>query len=63
MWYVYEGQPLCEKCPYLKFFWLVFSRIWTKYGEIRGVSPYSFQMREKSDQKNSEYEHFLHSEH
>ena len=41
---------LREKCPYLEFFWTVFSRIWTEYGGIR---------RENSDQKNSEYGHFL----
>ena len=23
---------LCEKCPYLEFFWSVFPRIWTEYG-------------------------------
>ena len=41
---------LREKCPYSEFFWTVFSRIWTEYGGIR---------RENSDQKNSEYGHFL----
>ena len=28
---------LCEKCPYLKFFWSVFSRTWTEYGNIRSI--------------------------
>ena len=25
---------LRKKCPYLEFFWSVFSHIWTEYGEI-----------------------------
>ena len=33
------------------FYWSVFSRIRTEYGEIRGVSPYSPRMRENTDQK------------
>ena len=39
-----------------------FSRIWTEYGEIRSISPYSVRMRENADQNNSEYSHFLRSE-
>ena len=31
---------LREKCPYLEFFWSIFSRIWTEYGEI-SVTPYT----------------------
>ena len=27
------------KCPYLEFFWFVFSIIWTEYGEILRISP------------------------
>ena len=42
---------LLEKCPFAEFFWSVFSRIWTQYGEMRG----------KTDQKNSEYGHFSYS--
>ena len=30
-------------------------------GEILHISPYSVQMRENTDQNNSEYGHFLHS--
>ena len=37
------------------FFWSVFSRIWTKYGEIRSISPYSVRIRENSDQKKTPY--------
>ena len=33
------------------FFWSVFSRIWTEYGEILGISPYLVRMRENTDQK------------
>ena len=33
------------------FFWSVFSRIWTEYGEILLISPYSVRMRENTDQK------------
>ena len=33
------------------FFWSVFSCIWTEYGEIRSISPYSVRMWENTDQK------------
>ena len=33
------------------FFWSIFSRIWTEYGEILPISPYSVRMRENTDQK------------
>ena len=33
------------------FFWSVFSRIWTEYGEILRISPYSVRMRENTVQK------------
>ena len=41
---------LREKCPDSELFWSAFSRIWTEYGEIRSVSPYSVRMREIADQ-------------
>ena len=47
--------------PYSEFFWSVFSRIRTEYGEIRSKSPYSVRMRENTDQKNPEYGHFSRS--
>ena len=50
-----------EKCPYPKFFWSVFSRIQTEYGQIRSISPYSVWMWEIEDQENSEYGHFSRS--
>ena len=40
------------------FFWSVFSRIRTEYGEILRISPYSVRMKENTDQKNLEYGHF-----
>ena len=47
----------CVKC----FTMSVLSRIWTEYGEILRISPYSFQMRKNTDQNNSEYRHFSRS--
>ena len=55
-------KTLPEWCPYSEFFWSVFSRIRTEYGEILRISPYSVRMWENTDQKNSEYGHFLRSE-
>ena len=52
-----------EKCPYSEFLWSVFSRIQAEYGKILRISPYSVGMPEQTDQKNSEYGHFLSSEH
>ena len=47
-----------KKRPYSEFFWPVSSRIPTEYGEMRSISPYSVQMRENTDQKNSKSRHF-----
>ena len=33
------------------FIWSLFSHIWTAYGEIRSISPYSVRIRENTDQK------------
>ena len=33
------------------FFWSIFSRIRTEYGEILLISPYSVRMQENTDQK------------
>ena len=52
----------CEKCVQTRtFFWSVFSRIRTEYGEIRSIFPYSVRMRENTDRKNSEFGHFSRS--
>ena len=56
------NKTLREKCRYSGLFWSAFSRIWTDYGEILRMSPYSIRMRENEDQNNSEYGHFLRSE-
>ena len=40
-----------ESVQIRSFFWSVFSRIRTEYGEIRIISPYSIRMRENTDQK------------
>ena len=47
-----SGQhcALREKCLYSELFWSVFSSIWTEYGEIRSISPYSDQMLKNTDQ-------------
>ena len=58
---VFKSLTLREKCLYSEFFWLLFSRIRTEYGEILCISPCSVQMRENTDQKNSEYGNFLRS--
>ena len=34
-----------------KFFWSVFFRIWTKYGDLLYKSPNSVRIRENTDQK------------
>ena len=59
-----SSLPLGEKCPYSELFWSIFSSIRTQYGEILRIlhiSPYSFRMRENTNQNNSDYGHFLHS--
>ena len=45
---------LPEKRPYSEFFWYVFFRIWIEHEEILRISPYSVQMQENTDHKNSE---------
>ena len=42
----------CVKSVQIRsFFWSVICRIRTEYREIRSISPYSFRMRENTDQK------------
>ena len=55
---VKQEAVLRENCSYVEFFWFVFSRLRTEYGEIVRISPYSVRMRENTDQKNCEYWHF-----
>ena len=33
------------------FFWSIFFHIWTEHGDLRSKSPYSIQIREKTNQK------------
>ena len=51
-----------EKCPYSEFFWSVFFRIRTEYGDLLRKYSYSVQMRENTDQKNFECGYFLRSD-
>ena len=51
-----------KKCLHSELFCFVFSCIWTEYGELRNLSPYSAQMRENADQNNSEYGYFSRSQ-
>ena len=51
-----------KKRTYSNFLCSVFSRIQTQCGEIFRIFPYSVQMWENKDQKNSEYEHFSRSD-
>ena len=50
-------DPFNENVHYVKsvetrnFFWSVFSRIWTEYGDLLHKFPYSVRMRENTDQK------------
>ena len=54
----YQKKTPLEKCPYLVFFWSVFSGISTKSRDALCISPHSLQMRESMDQENTEYGHF-----
>ena len=60
-WILCEKQAPRKKCPYSELFWSVFSSIRTECGEIWSISPYSVQMRENTDENNSEYGHFSRS--
>ena len=54
-------DSLREKCPNTEFFWSLFSRIRTEYGEIRSISPYSVRIRENEDQKKTPYSETFHA--
>ena len=57
-YHILPKYSLRKKCPYSELFLFMFSGIWTEYGEIRSISPYSARMWENADQNNSEYGHF-----
>ena len=48
-----------KKSPCSELFWFVSPRIRTEYGQLRSISTYSIQMRENTNQNNSEYGQFL----
>ena len=53
----------CVKSVQIRsFFWSVFSRIWTEYGEILRISPYPVRMQEIQTRRNSVLGHISHSE-
>ena len=49
------------KCPNMEFSWSVFYCSWTEYVGLLRKSPYSVQMQENTDQKNSIFGQFLRS--
>ena len=53
---------LRKNFPNMEFFWSVFSRIWTEYGDLRSKYLYSVQIRENTDQKNFVFGHFSRSD-
>ena len=57
----YARPSLREKCPYSDFYWPAFSRIWTEYGVILHIFPYSVLKWKNANQKNSEYGPFSRS--
>ena len=50
---VFYKNTLRKKCPYLEFFWSAFSRIQTKYGEIRSIRSDSRRLVAVKHLKNS----------
>ena len=44
----HKRYPLSKKCRYSELFWSAFSRIWTEYGEMLRISPYSVRMGENA---------------
>ena len=53
------SRTYCVKRVQIKsFFWPAFSSIRTKYGNLLSNSPYSVQIQEIMDQKNSAFGHF-----
>ena len=59
---LFVTPPLRKNCSNAEFFSSVFSRIWTEYEDLWSKSPYSVQILENMDQKNSVFEHLSRSE-
>ena len=58
IYYTFQNT-LHKKCLYLEFFWFIFSRIWTEYGDLGlCIQPENGD----EDQKNYEYEYFSRSD-
>ena len=51
-----------KKIPIRSYSGPHFPRIWTEFGEMRSIFPFSVRMRENAGQNNSEYGHFLRSD-
>ena len=49
-------------CPHSVIFWSIFSRTRNEFEDLLCESPYLVRIREKKDQKTSEYRHTLRSE-
>ena len=62
-WTVHTQRSYLEvaQCLHAEFFWSVFPPICTKYGDSQSKSPYSVQIWENTDQRNSK-ELFLSSD-
>ena len=55
-------NTLRKNCPNTEFFWSILSIIWTEHGDVWSKSPYSVQMRENTDQKDSLFGYFSRSD-
>ena len=51
-----------EICPNTEFFWSVFSRIWTEYGDLLRKSPYSVQIWKIRTRKKPVFGQFSHTD-
>ena len=47
--FILTTSTLRETCPYSEFFWSMFSRIRTKYGEIRSMERYGLSLHFQSE--------------
>ena len=59
---IFKSAKQYSNLPYSELFWSVFTLIWTEYGEILRIFPYSVRMRENVDKNNSKYGHFSRSD-
>ena len=59
--YIFDIWHCVKSVQIRSFFWSVFSRILTEYGEILRISACSVRMQENTDQKNYVFGHISHS--